>query len=186
MQPLRYSIGITLDGCIDHRVGVPDEHTHAHATEWIASGDHLVFGRKTYGLMEFWRPLAEGKVPEGFPAWMLPFAETIARAKKYVVSDTLPQSPGWNTELVRNADLEATIRRLKGEPGRGILVGGVAMPLHLAALGLIDEYEFVVQPRIAGHGPYLFEGLREVVDLRLTGRKAFPGGHVALTYAPVR
>jgi hypothetical protein len=90
MQPVRYSIGITLDGCIDHQVGLPDAHTHAHATEWIASGDHLVFGRITYGLMEFWRPLAEGRVPEGFPEWMVPFAHAITRAKKYVVSDTLP------------------------------------------------------------------------------------------------
>lgn len=186
MQPVRYSIGITIDGCADHQAGLPDEHTHRHSTEWIASGDHLVFGRKTYQLMEFWRPVAEGKVPEGLAEWTLPFADTISRAKKYVVSDTLAESPGWNTELVRNGDLEALIRRLKAEPGRGILVGGIALPLHLAGHGLIDEYELMIQPRIAGHGPYLFEGLRQVVDLRLTGRKAFPGGHVALTYEPVR
>ena len=184
MQLLRYSIGLTLDGCIDHQAGLPDEHTHAHATAWIGSGDHLVFGRKTYQLMEFWRPVAEGEVPEGMPAWMLPFAEAIGKARKYVVSDTLAASPGWNTTLIRSADLEATIRRLKGEPGRGILVGGVALPRHLAACGLIDEYEFIIQPRIAGHGPYLFEGLQAVVDLRLTGRREFPGGHLALTYRP--
>lgn len=186
MQRVRYAINLTIDGCIDHQAGMPDRETHMHATRWIAAGDHLVFGRKTYQLMEFWRPVAAGEVPERMPDWMLPFARVIDAARKYVVSDTLSESPGWNTELVRNDQLEATIRRLRGEPGRGILVGGVALPLHLAGLGLIDDYEFIVHPRIAGHGPYLFAGLAQAADLRLTGRKEFAGGHVALSYQPAR
>jgi len=184
MQPLRYSINITLDGCVDHEAGVPDAETHAHATALLTGSDHLVFGRKTYALMEFWRPIAAGAIPEGLPAWTLPFAKVIDAAQKYVVSDTLAESPGWNTILVRNAALEATIRRLKAEPGRGILVGGVAMPLFLAERGLIDEYEFVVHPRIAGRGPALLAGLSQPLALKLVDRKEFSGGAVALRYVP--
>ncbi len=159
---------------------MPDAETHRHATELLAACDMLVFGRVTYQLMEYWKPPA---APD-LPAWMLPFARVIDAARKIVVSDTLPESPGWNTALVRNADLEATIRQLRAEPGRGILVGGVKLPMVLAERGLIDEYEFIIHPRIAGRGPSLFAGLKSAVDLRLTGRKDFSGGHVALSYVP--
>jgi dihydrofolate reductase len=113
---------------------------------------------------------------------MEPFARAIDAAKKYVVSSTLTRVD-WNAELVRG-HLGTAIQQLKREPGKGLLVGGVKLPQALAELGLIDEYEFVVQPRLAGHGPTLFAGLSRHVDLRLVSRFEFASGAVAMRYAP--
>jgi len=180
MRPLKYSINVTLDGCCDHRVGIPDEDLHRHATENIAAADALLFGRRIYEMMEAaWR----SPVPPGTrPAWMEPFGRTIDAAKKYVVSSTLDRVD-WNAELVRG-DLRQAVTRLKQEPGRGLFVGGVTLPRALAEWGLIDEYEFVVHPRVAGHGPTLFAGLPRLLDLKLVSRLEFASGAVAMRYEP--
>jgi dihydrofolate reductase len=115
---------------------------------------------------------------------MVPFARTIDGAKKYVVSGTLDRVD-WNAELVRG-DLGNAVQQLKREPGKGLFVGGVKLPLALADLGLIDEYEFLVQPILAGHGPTLFAGLSERLELRLVGCQEFQSGAVALRYQPSR
>jgi dihydrofolate reductase len=182
MRPLRYSINITLDGCCDHRAGIPDEELHRHHARNLAQADALIFGRVTYEMMEAaWRPFAQtGVRPDWMEPWMEPFARTINAAKKYVVSSTL-ERVDWNAELVRG-DLGNAIRQLKREPGKGLLVGGVTLPLALAELGLIDEYEFVVQPRLAGHGPTLFAGLSKPIDLRLVERLELESGAVAMRY----
>jgi dihydrofolate reductase len=182
MQPLRYSINVTLDGCCDHRAMIADEDVHRHATENLDRCDALLLGRVTYELMEAgWR----SPVPKGArPDWMEPFARAIGAKKKYVVSSTLDRVD-WNAELVRG-DLEKAVRQLKGEPGRGLFVGGLKLPLALAEMGQIDEYEFVVQPRLAGHGPTLFAGLSKHVDLKLIGREEFGSGAVAMRYEPRR
>jgi dihydrofolate reductase len=180
MRPLRYSINVTLDGCVDHRVGIPDEDLHRNAAENIAAADALLFGRVTYEMMESaWRrPVPAGARPD----WMEPFARTIDAAKKYVVSSTLDHVD-WNAELVRG-DLGKAVQRLKQESGKGLFTGGVTLPLALAELGLIDEYEFVVHPRIVGHGPTLFAGLPKMIDLRLVSRVQFGSGAVAMRYVP--
>jgi dihydrofolate reductase len=118
------------------------------------------------------------------PDWMEPFARKIDAAKKYVVSSTL-DGVDWNAQLVRG-DVAKAIQQLKREPGKGLFVGGVKLPLALAELGLIDEYELVVQPRLAGHGPALFAGLSKHLDLRLVGRVEFGSGAVAMRYEPRR
>ena len=184
MRPLRYSINVTLDGCCDHRAIVPDEGLHRHAAETLARADALLFGRVTYEMMEAaWRaPARTGARPEWMQPWMEPFARTIDAAKKYVVSSTLDRLD-WNAELVRG-DLAKAVLQLKQESGKGLLVGGVKLPLALAELGLIDEYEFVVQPRLAGHGPTLFAGLSKHVDLKLMSWLEFGSGAVALRYEP--
>jgi dihydrofolate reductase len=178
MRPLRYSINVTLDGCCDHRVMIPDEDLHRHAAESLDQADALLFGRVIYEMMEAaWRPPARMGAR---PGWMEPFARTIDAARKYVVSSTLGRVD-WNAELVRG-DLEKAVRQLKQEPGKGLLTGGVKLPLALAELGLIDEYEFVVHPRLTGHGPTLFAGLSKRVDLRLVSRLEFGSGAVAMRY----
>ncbi len=156
----------------------PDEEMHRHAVENIARSDALLFGRVTYEMMEaaFRPPAAVGARPK----WMEPFARTIGAAKKYVVSRTL-ERVDWNAELVRG-DLGTAVRQLKDESGKGLLIGGVKLPLALAELGLIDEYEFLVQPRLAGHGPTLFAGLSKYVDLKLVDRVEFASGVVAMRY----
>jgi len=186
MRPLRYSINVTLDGCCDHRAMPADEELHRYAAENLAQADALLFGRVTYEMMEAaWRlPAQMGARPDWMLDWMEPFARTIDAAKKYVVSSTLDRVD-WNAELVRG-DLGEAVQRLKQEPGKGLLVGGVTLPMALAELGLIDEYEFIVHPRVTGHGPALFAGLSEYVDLKLLSRQELDSGAVALRYEPRR
>jgi dihydrofolate reductase len=165
---------------------IADEELHRHAAASIAQADALVFGRVTYEMMEAaWRPLARtGARPDWMADWMEPFARTIDAAKKYVVSSTLTHVD-WNAELVRGDRLEATVRELKQQSGKGLFVGGVKLPLALAELGLIDEYEFIVQPRLAGHVPTLFAGLSKSLDLKLVGQLAFGSGAVSMRYEPL-
>ena len=182
MRPLRYSINVTLDGCCDHRAGSTDEELHRYWAENLAEADALLFGRVTYEMMEAaWR-LSTRTV--AMPDWTEPFARTIDAAKKYVVSSTLNRVD-WNAELVRG-DLGKAVQQLKRESGKGLFVGGVKLPQALAELGLIDEYEFVVHPRVAGHGPTLFAGLSKRVDLKLVSRLEFGSGAVAMRYEPRR
>jgi dihydrofolate reductase len=186
MRPLRYSINVTLDGCCDHRVMSATEDMHRHAVENLDRADAFLFGRVTYEMMESaWRdPGPTGARPDWVEPWMEPFARAIDAAKKYVVSSTLDRVD-WNAELVRG-DLGQAVQQLKREPGKGLFLGGVQLLLALAELGLIDEYEFVVQPRVAGHGPTLFAGLSKHVDLTLVRRKEFRSGAVAMRYEPTR
>jgi len=181
MRPLRFYINVTLDGCYDHRAGIADEALHRHVMEKISQADALLFGRVTYAMMEAaWRPPAS----EAMPDWTKPFAQTIDAAKKYVVSSTL-ERVDWNAELVRG-DLGTAVEQLKREPGKGLFVGGVQLAQALTELGLIDEFEFMVHPRLAGHGPTLFAGLSKWVDLKLVGRQELGSGAVALRYEPRR
>ena len=185
MRPLRYSINVTLDGCCDHRGMTPDEELHRHFAAELERADALLFGRVTYEMMEAaWRQPATGTWPDWMADWMIPFARAIDEAKKYVVSRTLDRVD-WNAELVQGG-LGNAVRQLKREPGRGLFVGGVTLPLALADQGLIDEYEFVVHPVVVGHGPTLFAGLSERLELTLVGRQAFRGGAIALRYQPSR
>jgi dihydrofolate reductase len=182
MRPLRYSINVTLDGCCDHRGIVPDEQMHRHAVENLERADALLFGRVIYEMMEaaFRHPVSAGSRPE----WMEPFARTINAKQKYVVSSVLDRVD-WNAELVRG-DLAKAVRHLKQQPGEGLFTGGVKLPMALAELGLIDEYEFVVHPRLAGHGPTLFAGLPRSIDLKLVSRLEFGSGAMAMRYVPRR
>lgn len=161
---------------------IADEELHQHAIENLVRADALLFGRVTYEMMEAgWRRPLEASA---WPDWMESFARTIDAAKKYVVSSTLARVD-WNAELVRG-DPGRAVQQLKSEPGKGLLVGGVKLPLALAELGLIDEYEFVVHPRLAGHGPTLFAGLSKRLDLTLVSQLQFGSGAVAMLYEPKR
>lgn len=178
MRPLRFAINVSLDGCIDHLAMIPDEELHRRAAASLAEADALIFGRVTYQMMEAaWR----GPSPAGVRAeWQRPFARTIDAAKKYVVSRTL-ERVDWNAELIRG-DLGEAVRRLKEQPGHALFAAGSKLGLALTELGLIDEYELVVHPRIVGHGPTLFAGLTRHVDLRLVSRIDYASGVVALRY----
>jgi dihydrofolate reductase len=178
MRPLRYSINVTLDGCCDHRAMLADEELHRHAVENLERADAFLFGRVTYQMMEAaFRPRA-GAQPDGSD----PFAIAIDAAKKYVVSSTLAHVD-WNAELLRG-EIGPAVEQLKRQPGKGLMVGGVMLPLALAELGLIDEYEFVVHPRLVGHGPTLFAGLSKQLDLKLVDRIELRSGAVAMRYEP--
>jgi len=181
MRPLRFSLNVTLDGCYDHTVGIADEDLHRNAEEFIAQADAIILGRKTYQLMESaWRMPPNGKWPDWMEPWMQPFAKTMDAAKKYLVSSTL-KDVDWNTELLQG-DLATAVQQLKQQPGNGLAIGGVQLAMALTELGLIDEYQFVVHPRIAGHGPTLFAGLSKMIDLKLVDKKEFRSGAVAMRY----
>ncbi|WP_127794829.1 dihydrofolate reductase family protein [Agromyces sp. LHK192] len=184
MRPLRYSINVTLDGCCHHEAGLPpDEESMRYWTAEMERADTLLFGRVTYEMMEAaWRRPATGEWPDWMDESEIPFAEAIDRARKVVVSSTL-DAPDWNAVVLRG-DLGQAVRQLKQEPGGGLWVGGVTLPLALADLGLIDEYEFLVQPVLAGHGPTLLAGLRERIRLELVDRREFRSGAVAMRYRP--
>ncbi|MEZ6019015.1 MAG: dihydrofolate reductase family protein [Planctomycetota bacterium] len=121
-------------------------------------------------------------MPGARPEWMESFAVTMDAMRKYVVSSTLPQVD-WNAQLLRG-DLKEEVLALKAQPGRGIATGGVTLPRALAALGLIDEYEIIVHPRIAGVGPKLFDGIPAPIELDLIGRVELAGGLTALRFQP--
>jgi dihydrofolate reductase len=187
MRPLRYTINVTLDGCCDHRAFMPSTELLRHAVANMGRADVLLLGRVIYEMMEAaWRD----KVPSlgvwtgAGPDPTVEFSEKINGMKKYVLSSTLKQVD-WNAELLRG-ELPAVVQQLKDAPGKGVMVWGVELPRALAALGLIDEYEFVVHPVLAGHGPTLFAGLPKRIELTSVGRKEFEPGVVATRYAPKR
>ena len=179
MQPLRYSLNVTVDGCCDHRAVPADEELHRHHARNLDEAGALLLGRVTYEMMEAaWRLPATG----ASTAEVDPFARAIDATRKYVVSTTL-EHVDWNAELLRG-DLAAAVRRVTRESRGPVLLGGVTLPLALAGLGLIDEYEFVVHPRLAGRGPTALAGLSQHVDLRLVDRWELGSGAVVLRYVP--
>ncbi len=179
MRPLRFSINVTLDGCCDHRVVPPPyEALHRHAAENFDRSDALLFGRVTYQMMEeAFRPGIGTAADPGDP-----YVRAIDQAKKFVVSRTL-ENVSWNAELI-TGDLREAVLRLKQEDGKGISVGGLQLARALSEMDLIDEYEFVVHPRVVGHGPYLFAGLSKHADLKLLDRLELGSGVFAMRYAP--
>lgn len=184
MRTLRYSINVTLDGCVHHEAGLaPDAESMRYWTAQMERADALLFGRVTYEMMAAaWRRPASGAWPEWMGENDIPFAEAIDAARKHVVSSTLEEAD-WNAELVRG-DVVAAVRRLKDEPGEALWVGGVTLPRALADAGLIDEYEFVVHPVVAGRGPQLLAGLGRSLQLELVERREFGSGAALMRYRP--
>ena len=189
MGMLRYSINVTLDGCCDHNV-IPAgaagqallEDMHVHHAGNMERADALLFGRVIYEMMEeAWRRPESGEWPDWMDERAIGFAGTIDETPKHVVSTTL-DAVDWNAELVRG-DLAQAVRALKDEHDE-IMTGGLTLAAALADLGLIDSYELVVMPVVAGHGPRLFDGLAQQLDLTLVDREELSSGAVALTYRP--
>ena len=181
MRNVIYAINITLDGCCDHTKQVADEEILEYYTQLLGDVDLLVFGRKTYQLMvPYWPDVARS--PSATKA-DYEFARAFDSAKKIVFSRSLSSAEDKNTRIVRT-DLREEILRLKQEPGKNILVGGVDIPSQLVQLGLVDEYRFVVGPTLAGEGRRLLEGvsLQETFQLKLVESKVFKSGSVALRY----
>lgn len=184
MRELRYSINTTLDGCCHHEAGLPpDDESMAWWTGRTRRVDTMLFGRVAYRMMEeAWRRPAGG----GWPDWMgereIRFAEVLDAVPKVVFSGTL-EAADWNADLVRG-DVVATVRELKEQPGGPLSVSGVRLPVALAAAGLVDEYEFLVHPVLAGHGPTLLAGLPSLVRLELVDRQEFRSGVVAQRFRP--
>src|ERR1700688_452187 len=182
MRKLIYAINITLDGCCDHTKVNPDEEALEHHARLLRDdADLLAFGRKTYELMvPYWPDIAKSQSEAKAD---IEFGQTFVSKKKLVFSRSLASADDGNTRIVRT-NLRDEILKLKQEPGKDILVGGVDVPSQLMKLGLIDEYRFVVMPIIAGKGRRLFEGvnLPQKLQLKLVESKTFKSGSVLLRY----
>ena len=181
MRNVIFAINTTLDGCVDHTRQVADDETHEYFTDLLREVDLLVFGRITYQLMvPFWPDVARN---QSITKASNEFARTFDSIEKIVFSRSLDGVEDKNTRIVRT-DLRDEILRLKQEPGKNILVGGVDVPSQLIELGLVDEYRFVVSPIVVGEGRRLLEdvSLAERFQLRLIESKIFKSGCVALRY----
>jgi dihydrofolate reductase len=181
MRNVIFAINITLDGCCDHAKQVADEETHEYFTQLLREVDLLAFGRKTYQLMvPFWPDVAKS---QSMGKASNEFARTFDSITKIVFSRSLDRAEDKNTRIVRT-NLHDEILKLKQDPGKNILIGGVDIPSQLIELGLVDEYRFVVGPIVAGEGRRLLEGvsLRERLQLKLVESKIFESGCVALRY----
>jgi dihydrofolate reductase len=180
MRNVIFAINITLDGCCDHTKTIAEEELFDHYTLLLRDADLLVYGRKTYQLMvPYWPDVA--KDPSSTKADK-EFAQTFVSKNKIVFSRSLDSAEDKNTKIVRT-NLRDEILKLKQEPGKHILVGGVDIPSQLIKLGLVDEYRFVVQPIIAGEGRRLLEGISmEKLQLKLVESKILKSGGVALRY----
>ncbi|WP_341835344.1 dihydrofolate reductase family protein [Chitinophaga pollutisoli] len=180
MRKVVYGINLTADGCCDHTKGNGTPDIHVYFTDLYKDVDLIVYGRKTYELMvPFWPDVAKSQ--SGSPT-VNAFALAFDAIDKVVFSKTLQQA-GANTRIVRE-DLAGEIARLKQQPGKDISIGGVDLPCQLIALGLVDEFHFVVQPYIAGEGRRLMDGtfLPEQLNLKLVAFKPLESGAMALHY----
>lgn len=181
MRKVIFAINITLDGCCDHTKQFVDEAIHEYFTQLTREADLQVFGRKTYQLMvPYWPEVLRDQSATKAD---VEFARAFVSLDKVVFSRTLASAEEKNTRIVRT-NLREEILKLKREPGKAILVGGVDVPSQLIELGLVDEYRFVVGPIVAGDGRRLLEGvsLREKLQLKLAESKTFKSGCVALRY----
>lgn len=182
MRKLIYAINLTIDGCCDHTKGIGYEDIHVYFTDMMRDAGLLVYGRITYELMvPFWPDVAK---KQSMSKATNEFARVFDSIDKVVFSRTLESVEDKNTRIVRTG-LQDEILKLKQEQGKDILIGGVDLPSQLVALGLVDEYRFVVQPLIAGEGRRLLADtiLPERSELKLVGSKIFGSGCVALHYA---
>ena len=181
MGILTFSMNLTLDGCVDHREGIADEETHAFFTQLMDQGGAMLWGRSTYEMMEaYWPAVARGEV-EAPPA-MRDWAVNLEAKPKYVVSSTRTDFP-WSNSHHISGDLRTGIQTLKQATPDGVLLGSGKLATELDRLDLIDEYRFLVHPRIAGHGPSLYAGgLPSTRRLDLVSAKALRNGAIAVHY----
>lgn len=181
MGLLTFSINLTLDGCLDHQEGIADDETHAFFTRLMDESGAMLWGRVTYELMEsYWPAVARGEVEA--PAAMREWARKLENKPKYVVSSARTDYPWTNSHHIAG-DLLAGVRKLKDATPNGVLLGSGKLATALDRLGLIDEYKFLVHPRIAGHGPTLYEGgLPATRRLALVSATPLGNGAVAMHY----
>ena len=181
MGILTFSINLTLDGCVDHREGIADDELHAFFTRLMDESGAMLWGRVTYEMMEsYWPAVASGDT-EAAPA-MREWALKLETKPKYVVSSTRKDFPWTNSHHIAG-NLLTGIQKLKDATPNGVLLGSGKLATELDRLGLIDEYKLLVHPRIAGHGPTLYEGgLPGTRRLELISATPLHCGAVAMHY----
>ncbi|CAM2835726.1 dihydrofolate reductase family protein [Skermania piniformis] len=181
MGILTFGINVTLDGCVDHREGIVDDETHAFFTRLMDTAGAMLWGRVTYEMMEsYWPTVARGAEPA--PPAIQEWAVKLEAKPKYVVSATRANFPWHNSRRI-HGDLRTGIQELKDATPAGVLLGSGRLATELDRLDLIDEYRFLVHPRIAGHGPTLFQrGPADTRRLELVSAVPLRNGAVAVHY----
>ncbi|MGO1412771.1 MULTISPECIES: dihydrofolate reductase family protein [unclassified Microbacterium] len=181
MGLLTFSINLTLDGCVDHTEGIADDETHAYFTHLMDDGGAMLWGRVTYELMEsYWPAVASGE--QAAPPALREWATKLEAKPKYVVSSTRTEFPWTNSHHV-TGDLRTSVQQLKDATPDGVLLGSGSLAVELDRLDLIDEYRLMVHPRIAGHGPTLYQkGLPSTRRLELVSAEPLSNGAVAMHY----
>jgi dihydrofolate reductase len=181
MGLLTFCLNVTLDGCVDHQEGIANDETHAFFTRLMDENGAMLWGRVKYEMMEsYWPAVARGAV-EAPPA-LREWAVKLEAKPKHVVSSTRKDFPWTNSHLVAG-DLRAGIQHLKDANPAGVLLGSGKLANALDRLDLIDEYRFLVHPRVAGHGPTLFgAGLSTTRRLQLVSATPLRDGAVAMHY----
>ena len=182
MRKLIAAMNMTLDGFCDHTSMIADDEIHQHYTDLLRQADTLIYGRKTFQLMEYWRSVVEN--PTGNKATD-DFAMTIDGCMKIVYSRTLESVDWKKTELKREIE-KGELLELKQEPGKDLLVGSPSMIVELSNLGIVDEFQFSVHPTVVGSGLPLFRNVSGRLDLRLMNTKTFGCGAITLYYEPQR
>ena len=180
MRKVIAAINMTIDGVCDHTAGLPDEEIHNHYRDLLGSGDVILYGRKTYELMQFWQPFLQK--PSGEKS-MDGFAIAIDRIQKIVFSNTLKDTE-WDSAELATKPLEEVVKELRQEPGREIFAGSRSLIMQLMKLNLIDEYQLCIHPVVAGGGLPLFENGTDRMILKHVNTKSFSGGAVILYYEP--
>ena len=185
MGLLTFATNVTLDGCVDHREGIADDETHDFFTRLMDESGAMLWGRVTYEMMESYWPGVAGGAEDAPPA-MREWAVKLEAKPKYVVSSTRRDFPWTNSHHV-GGDLGAGVQRLKDATPKGVLLGSVTLAAELDRLELIDEYTFLVHPRLAGHGPTLYQsGLPVTRRLELLSARPLRCGAVAMSYRCAR
>ena len=181
MRKVVFAINMTADGYCSHTDGIADEELHRYFTRLLCSANLILSGRITYQLMvPYWPDLAR---TQSDTQATNEFARVFDSLNKVVFSTTLTHVEGNNTRIVR-AHVAEEVLALKQQPGKDICVGSLSVASQLSELSLIDEYQFVVHPVVAGRGPRLFETvmLQNTIRLDFIGSKTLQSGVIALQY----
>jgi dihydrofolate reductase len=182
MRKVIAAINMTLDGICDHTAGIPDEDLHQHYAGLLDNAGVVLYGRITYELMQFWQTLLNS--PSGQKS-MDDFAVAIDRVPKIVFSKTL-KSTGWDSSELADRPLDETVRELKQQSGKDILIGSRSLIIQLLNLNLIDELQICIHPVIEGQGLPLFDKINDRKFLKLLKTKTFGSGAIVLYYEPAR
>ena len=183
MRKVIAALNMTVDGICDHTAGIPDEEIHQHYTELLGQGDTILYGRKTYQLMEFWRTFLKKPSEEKS---MNEFAIAIDKIPKIVFSHTL-KNVDWESATIAKRDLKDEVFEIKQSRNRGsksIIVGSRSLIIQLLKLNMIDEFQLCIYPMVEGNGLPLFEDINDRIIFKLIKTKTFKGGAIILYYQP--
>ncbi|MFA7617229.1 MAG: dihydrofolate reductase family protein [Weeksellaceae bacterium] len=182
MRKIIAALNMTIDGICDHTAGIPDAELHQHYTALLGQGEAILYGRKTFQLMEFWRTILEKPSEEQS---MNDFALVIDKIPKIVFSNTL-KNTDWESATLANSDLKETIVELKQNSGKDIFVGSRSLIIQLMKLNLIDELQLCIHPMVEGKGLALFENINDRIIFKLAKTKTFNSGAIILYYEPIK